>query len=285
MNTKLNFVERYSLPAFLILTPLLSLAVPLFLALPQEIVPLLIAILPAVMAITLSAISNGSRGVGSLLKKLFQGRVALKWYLIALGLALILRLTMSLLALLFGWIPAIQLVEWGPVQYLLIGVFTFIGALVEELGWRGYILPKLLARRSALASALIIGIPWGILHLSLIFPGQMNAGTSWLVTVLFLVALSIVLTWFFIETGHGIVVGLVYHAAQNYFVFFNGGISLAESLWLMTAVTAVIAITLILIYGPSLQHDPVKKTLLWNLGEKVRNSTCKKLIPSQSNIL
>ena len=38
MDTGSNFVERYSLPAFLILTPLLSLALPLFLALPQEIV-------------------------------------------------------------------------------------------------------------------------------------------------------------------------------------------------------------------------------------------------------
>ena len=188
------------------------------------------------------------------------------WYLIALGMALVLRLTMSTLALLLGWIPAIQLVEWGPAQYLLIGVFTFIGALVEELGWRGYVLPKLLARRSALASTLIIGIPWGILHLSLIFPGQMNAGTSWLATVLFLVALSVILTWFFIQTGHGILVGLVYHTAQNFFVFFNGGMTAADSLLLMTIVTSAIAITLILVYGPSLQRNLVKESALVETG-------------------
>jgi len=266
MNSKSNFFERYSLPAFLILTPLISLAMPLFLELPAEITPLLIAIIPALMGIILAALSEGRKGAGALLRKLFQWRVGLKWYLIALGTALVLRLTMSLLAFLFGWIPSIRFVEWGPLQYLLIGVFTLVGAVVEELGWRGYVLPRLLAHRSALTSALIVGVPWGFLHLSLIFPGQMNAGTSWLATVLFLVALSIILTWFFIQTQHGILVGLVYHAAQNYFVFFNGGISLAESLWLMTAVTAVIAITLILVYGPSLQRNLVKESALMETG-------------------
>ena len=156
MNSNPTFIQRYALPIFLILTPLLSLAAPLFLSLPPEIVPLLIAIIPAVMAILLVGLTDGSKGVGSLLRKLFQWRVGLKWYLVALGLALVLRLTMSLLALLFGWILSIHLVEWGPPQYLLIGVFTLVGAAVEELGWRGYVLPRLLTKHSALASALII---------------------------------------------------------------------------------------------------------------------------------
>ena len=266
MKTNSTFMERYSLPIFLVLTPLLSLAAPLLLPLPSEILPLMIALIPALLGIILAVLTGGRKGAGALLRKLFQGRVGLKWYLIALGLALVLRLTMSLLALLLGWIPAIHLVEWEPPQYLLIGLFTLVGAVVEELGWRGYVLPKLLAHRSALVSALIIGLPWGILHLSLIFPGQMNAGTSWLATVLFLIALSVILTWFFVQTHHGILVGLVYHAAQNYFVFFNGGMTSAESLWLMTAVTAAMALILILVYGPSLQRSLVKESALVETG-------------------
>ena len=266
MNTNPTFIERYALLIFLILTPLLSLAAPLFLPFPPEILPLMIAIIPAIMAITLTGLTSGRKGERSLLRKLFQWRVALKWYLIALGMALVLRLAMSLLALLLGWIPSIQLTEWGPDQYLLIGIFTVIGAMVEELGWRGYVLPKLLAHRTALISALIIGIPWGILHLSLIFPGQMNAGTSWLATVLFLVALSVILTWFFVQTGHGIIVGLVYHAMQNYLVFFNGGMTAEESLSLMTIATVAIAIALILVYGPSLQRNSVKESALVETG-------------------
>jgi membrane protease YdiL (CAAX protease family) len=181
-------------------------------------------------------------------------------------MALVLRLTMDLLALLLGWIPSIRLVDWGLAQYLIIGVFTFVGAVMEELGWRGYVLPKLLERRSALVSALIIGIPWGILHISLTLPGQMNAGTSWLATVLFLAALSVILTWFFLQTRGGIAVGIVYHAAQNYFVFLNGGIPLAESLLLLTVVTGAIAVMLMFLYGPGLQRSPTRQPAVLDAG-------------------
>lgn len=155
MKTHPTFIERYSLPIFLILTPLISLSLPL-LPLPPETLPLLIALIPALMGIILAA----------LLKKLFQWRVGLKWYLIALSMALVLRLTMSLLALLLGWIPAIQFATWGP--------------------------------------------------------------------------------------------------AQNFFVFFNGGMTSAESLLLMTAVTAAIAIILTPIFGPSLPRSPLKEAVIAN---------------------
>lgn len=255
MKTNQTFIKRYVLLVFLLLTPLLSLAIPLFLSLPPELVPLIVATLPAVMAISLAALTDGRKGIGALLRKLSRWRAGLKWYLIAVGVALVLRLTMSLLALLLGWISSIQFNDWSPAQYLIIGIFTLIGALMEELGWRGYVLPRLLARRSALGSALIIGIPWGVLHLGLILPGQMNAGTSWVGTILFTFGLSMILTWFFIQTQYGIVIGIVYHTAQNFFVFLNGGITSTESLWLMTAVTVVIAIILIIVYGTRLQRS------------------------------
>lgn len=60
MNTTL--IERHSLHMFLILTPLLSLAIPLFLSLPPEIVPLVIAIIPTIMAILLTAMTAARKG-------------------------------------------------------------------------------------------------------------------------------------------------------------------------------------------------------------------------------
>ena len=53
---------------------------------------------------------------------------------------------------------------------------------------------------------------------------------------------------------------------QNYFVFFNGGMTSAESLLLMTIVTAAIAIILIFVYGSSLQRSPVKESVLVETG-------------------
>lgn len=262
-NTKLN--ERFSLPAFLILTPLISLAIPGFLSLPSEVVPLILVFIPAILAVLFTAVTEGGKGVRVLLKKTTEWRIDFKWYLIAFGLALVSRLAISVLAILFGWTTTFQLYDWTPLQYVIIGIFTIIGAVTEEFGWRGYVLPKILARQSALFSALIIGIPWGVLHLGLTFPGQMNAGTSWVSTILFILGISVILTWLFVQTRYGIVAGIVFHAAQNFFVFLNGGMLAAgifwES-WLLTDVTLAIAVTLILLYGPRLQRDPLKKGII-----------------------
>jgi membrane protease YdiL (CAAX protease family) len=219
-------MEQYALTAFLVLTLLISLAIPLYFSLPQEVVPLMIAIIPAILAIILTALTVGRKGVGTLLKKLFQWRVGFKWYLVAFGLALVLRLTMSVLALLFGWIPAIQIRVWSLPEFMIIGSFILIGGAMEELGWRGYVLPKLLANRSFLFSALISGVFWGVLHLGLNLPGQMNAGASWLPTLLQLIGLSLVLSWLFVQTRGNIVIPILFHTGQNLFVILNDGITL-----------------------------------------------------------
>ena len=254
MPTNTTLKERFSLSAFLILTPLLSLAIPLFLSLPPEITPLMIAIIPAVLAILLTAMTDGRRGVRALLKKLLEWRVTFKWYVIALGLALGLRLSMSLLALLLGWIPAIQIRAWSLPEFILLGTFILIGGAMEELGWRGYALPRLLASRSALSSALLIGIIWGVLHLSLTFPGQMNAGSHWLPTILQIIGLSVVLTWLYIQTGGNIVIPILFHAGQNFFVFLNEGITLTQQLWLLTIVTLAYSLAIFLLFGANLRN-------------------------------
>ncbi|HET9588917.1 MAG TPA: CPBP family intramembrane glutamic endopeptidase [Anaerolineales bacterium] len=262
MSTNSELRERYSLATFLILTPLLSLAIPLFLPLPPEIIPLTMVLVPALLAILLTALTQGGSGVAALLARLVQWRVGIKWFAIAFALALGLRLAISVLALLLGWIPAIQLTPWSLPEYIIIGVFIVIGAVTEELGWRGYVLPRLLAGRSALSTALFIGVIWGIVHLGLILPGQMNAGSHWLPNILYIVGLSVVLTWLYVQTGGSLVIPILFHFGQSYFVFLNGGITLSQQLWLMTGVMLGIGLVLILFYGRNLQRSPVQKPTL-----------------------
>jgi hypothetical protein len=102
MRTNSPPIERSALLLFLILTPLLSLAIPAFLSLPAEVTPLILVFVPALLAVLFAAFSEVRKGVGALLKKLFQWRIGFKWYMIAIGLAMGLRLVMSALALIFG---------------------------------------------------------------------------------------------------------------------------------------------------------------------------------------
>lgn len=257
MKNDFTFPEPFGLPAFLILTPLLSFAVPLLLPLPPEVTPLIIAIIPALLAILLTALTDGGKGVSTLLKKLFEWRVSFKWYLIALGLALGLRLTMSALAVLLGWIPAIQIRVWSLPEFILLGTFILIGSATEELGWRGYALPKLLTRRSALFSALFLGAIWGALHLSLTFPGQMNAGLPGLPIVLQTIGFSVILTWLFVQTHGNLVIPILFHAGQNFFVFLNEGITLTEQLWLLTVLSLAYSLVILFFFGANMQRRSV----------------------------
>lgn len=258
MSTGRTTIERISTSLFLILTPLISLAIP-FLPLPVEATPLVMVLVPALLALLLTAMTGGRESLRALLRKPFQWRVGFKWYAIALGLAFGTRLAMSLLALGMGWIPAIRVRPWPPQLFIIFGIMTIFGAVMEELGWRGYLLQRLLAHRPALVSALIIGVPWGVIHLGLLLPGQMNAGAPWLPIILQLIGLSVTITWLFVQTRGNLVIPILYHAGQSYFAFFDEGLTVTQSAWLFTAVTLGLACILILIYGVELQRRPAKK--------------------------
>lgn len=246
--------ERYVLPLYLILTPLLGLAIALFLPLPPAAVVFLAALVPALLAILLAALAGDRKGLASLLRKLIQWRVGLKWYAIALLLPLGIHLAIGALALLLRWIPAIQLRPWSTSQ-LVLGVLILILAIPEELGWRGYALPQLLARRSALFSALLIGLSWGIFHLGL---GLME-GRPLLPTFLVPFGFSVILTWLSVHTQGTLVIVILCHFGFNYFVFFEEGMALPQILWLEAVVTLALALILILLFGPNLQRSLMKK--------------------------
>lgn len=260
MNMLNSRIKQHSLAIFCVLTISLTFAATR-LPLPGEVIPVVIVFIPALMAIYLTALSEGKIGVRSLLGKLVQWRISLKWVAIALMLALVLRLTMSLVALGLGMIPGIHLRPGGAASYVLLAVVFFVFAIPEELGWRGYALPRLLEWRSPLAAGLIIGVLWGSLHLALLLPGMMNEDAAPLPTLLALVGGSVLFTWLYINSGSSVVLTTLFHAAQSFFVIVNDGILLEQQARLMAGVYTVAALILVMIAGPSLGRKRVAATL------------------------
>ncbi len=257
MKANSSSFENYSWLIFAVLTILLSFGIAL-LPIPGELVPILIVFVPTVMAIFLTGISQGRSGVTALIRKLFQWRVSLKWYAIVLILALCARLAIAVLAVLLGWIPAVQFRASALPQFVILGVILLISAALEELGWRGYVLPRLLSRWSALFSGLLIGVLWGSIHLSLILPGMIYAGSTWLGTMLELIGLSVILTWFYVQTGGNILITTLFHTMQSFFVILNDGITADQQLLLMAVVYLAVSVLLVLLYGPNLSRRPLK---------------------------
>jgi membrane protease YdiL (CAAX protease family) len=240
-----SFLTHHAVATFCTLSILLSLACYLLPIPHGEAVEFVIVLVPTLVAIVLAALIEGGPGVRSLLGKLAQWRISFKWLAIALGIAFTMRLTISLIALLIGLISSIQLRSQTPAEVVLFVVILFVAAIPEELGWRGYALQRLLQNHSAVNASLVIGVLWGLVHLTLHLPGMPNEGLPGVLTVIQLIGLSILLSWFYIQGGCNIILTSIFHAAQSFFLVLNEGVTLSQQAWLMAVVfcaTAAIVI-------------------------------------------
>ena len=264
MNTNSTFIQRYSLPIYLILTPLISLAIALFLPIPILAIALLLLLVPSTLAILLTALTEGGKGVSELLKKLFQWRISSKWYIVALAMPIGIVFASGVLAFLLGWSPSVQIRL--PAASLLITniILVLLIAVLEELGWRGYALPRLLEVQSPFTSALIVGMLWGLLHIGL----GLADGRPWLPTFLAPFGMSITLTWLFLHTRGSLAMAMLFHFAVDYAPqFILSGLTIAQAVWSQAIVNLAMALVLILLFGVNLQRGPVKEPALADAGQ------------------
>ncbi len=108
MKKPTTLSEQTSLLLFLILTPLICLAIALFLPLPAEVIALLILLIISTMAVLCTVLEKGLRGVSELLKKLLEWRISLRWYLVATLLPVGIILASGVVAFFLGWIPRVR---------------------------------------------------------------------------------------------------------------------------------------------------------------------------------
>jgi membrane protease YdiL (CAAX protease family) len=136
-------------------------------------------------------------------------------------------------------------------------VLVIIIAVLEELGWRGYVLPRLLNYRSPLVSGLIIGIAAGLLHIGL----GLVAGRPWLPTFLVPVGFSVIWTWLFVHTRGSLAMAMLFHFAIDYAPQFvlDAPLPIAQALWAQAIVSLTVALGLILLFGTDLQRGLVNE--------------------------
>jgi membrane protease YdiL (CAAX protease family) len=187
-----------------------------FPAAPGLVLVLLGSAVPSLLAIVLTAIVFGRGSLRELLGGLLIWRVDLRWYLVAvLGPVALAGGIVAFNVLLGG--PAISINVPLLAVVITLAFHIFPGsALGEEIGWRGYALPRLQARRSALSASLILGVIWAFYHLPLFFTGQAFRSPSILVPfVISGIALSIILTWVYNSSGGSLLLIVLLHATAN----------------------------------------------------------------------
>lgn len=83
----------------------------------------------------------------------------------------------------------------------------------EEMGWRGYVLPRLQARHSALVASLIVGVIWGFWHLPKYISHFSAISFGW--SMLHFIAFAVLLTWLYNNTRGSLLIVAVCHAISN----------------------------------------------------------------------
>jgi uncharacterized protein len=109
------------------------------------------------------------------------------------------------------------------VLVMLLAIGTPVSAVLafgEEYGWRGYLLPKLLALGEIKAS-IVIALIWAPWHLPILFAGLNYGGENPAAVLAFMVALGIMLSLFFtrmfVAAGGSVLVVAVMHGSLNAF--------------------------------------------------------------------
>lgn len=206
---------------------------------------------PAIAAIVVTGITCGKAKLRNLLGKLILWRVQPAWYAIALFFPIVLTVIAVYLNVLWGATPpsATQLSRWDTIIAAFPIVLLLDGPLGEELGWRGFALPKMLQRRSALAASLVLGVAGAGWHLPLYI-------TEWnhLAYIPLVISSYVVFTWLYNHTNGSVLLAMLYHTSQNaigggFFSAMYSGADATRMFWLLAAVYTVAAIVLVIVAG------------------------------------
>jgi uncharacterized protein len=197
---------------------------------------------PAVAAVI---VSHGKTGVRDLLKGLIRWRVGLVWYIVAVLSPVVLLTVAQVVTKLLGLPVTIAMPQVNLSPYVIFGFgVNFFANTCEEIGWRGFALPRLQKRHNALLATLIVGTLWGLWHFPLIFlAGPMSESPFlWFISI---VTDAFMYTWIYNSTKGSILLVALFHGSLNIFGLFITGVSpIAFAL-----LNCVVAIALIAVLG------------------------------------
>jgi len=106
----------------------------------------------------------------------------------------------------------------GDTWYLMLAAIPIstLGQAGEEIGWRGYALPRLAEHLGLGPGSIVLGVVWAAWHLPLFYlTGADTLGQSFPVYLLQVTAISVAMAWLYWRTGMSLILVMLMHAAIN----------------------------------------------------------------------
>ena len=215
----------------------------------------ILAVGPFFAALVMLAVVGGRPAVRAWFAEIVHWRVRPVWYALVLLGPPVLTFAPVAILLATGAVlvpdPVVPGFAVVATQFAFLLVYVGLG---EESAWRGYALPRLMAGRSALAAALVLGALHVLWHLPL-FGVEYHIGGNALPWAIAVVAVSVVVTWIWVHTGGSLLLPMLLHASNNAVTFawrWFAGPDQLRLWWIWAALWVTLAVAVVARNGPQL---------------------------------
>jgi membrane protease YdiL (CAAX protease family) len=180
---------------------------------------------PSLAAIIVTTITQGWTGIKSLLSRLFRWRVSWLVYLATFFVfPLVFFFGFQLLGIRASdgedLLVFLTLVVVVPINSVIVSVLSGIGPLGEELGWRGFMLPRLLERYGDFPSSIILGLVWAFWHLPIFLFPEWRGEIPVVISIFLYPFSTISIAYIMTKLHHGsrgsVLIAILFHGVVNY---------------------------------------------------------------------
>lgn len=171
---------------------------------------------PSLAGLLTVALIAGRGGVRDLLVRCVRFRGPAVLYLAAILIQPLIVIAVLIIRGHGSALAGIELTDASAVfaTQLLLNVFLG-GGLAEELGWRGFMTPKLSTRYSLLTASLLVAVAWFAWHVPAYFLFDKDTSDPILPFAVILIPFSIVLGWSYVRSRESLSLPILLHGSIN----------------------------------------------------------------------
>jgi membrane protease YdiL (CAAX protease family) len=205
---------------------------------------------PTLSALIVTWATQGQQGLKELWGRMIKWRVGVIWWLVALSPLIIgffVALVLNLLTnnrISFSDLGEIHFLPSLGIGAVFLWILTF--GLGEEIGWRGYALPRLQKDRNALLATIILASLWALWHLPQFFYlFDISIAIGWIIG---LFAGAMIFTWLLNSAEGSILIVAIFHGCFNYITASSAGNGLLAAI--VSTMVMIWAVVVIFLYKP-----------------------------------